>query len=348
MKSKPASKTPPAKTTPVKFFTYTPPTQTSAVSSADATAESLALLAGRKAAGRVPSDSPKIPLNGGPLAADGLPEADPASDLSKLEPRVRMMLAVTEFVGQLKVAASGKGAMEATVHIGSQLLATVPRPTADTLLNKPEGFPGVLAAISLRRDQIDEIQVQRVALETHVLQVMGRSPENFPACAELAQVVIEMATVLVQQLKHHFSVPRPSELSGAANPVLQVPGHSSFPSGHALQSMAVALTLTAVCKESAVQQAGMQRLAIRIADNRVVAGLHYPVDGTFGLALGGMLAACLAKGSGSPAPEPLNAELAKLQSELGSVLPSPSLPIFHQLWTWAVDETKPKGQMLNE
>ena len=328
-----------------KFLTYTPPNRTSAASSADASAESHALLAGRRTAGRVPNDPPKFPPAESALAFDGLDEPSEPSRLARWEPAVRMMLVVTEFVSQMKVApVPGKGLTVATVHVGGKLLATVQRPTDKLLLKSPKGFPGVLKARRLRAARTDEIQVQRFALDTHVLDVMGRPPHSHPACAELAQVTIEIATVLVQQLKHHLCVPRPSELSGAVNPMIPVPGHSSFPGGHALQSMAVAVAVANACGETAAQQAGLHKLAARIAENRMVAGLHYPVDNDSGLALGWLLATCLAKACGSAgvaAPPATTVGLGGAKGLKKTAVPKLDLPLLSVLWARAKAESKP-------
>jgi hypothetical protein len=72
---------------------------------------------------------------------------------------------------------------------------------------------------------------------------------------------------------------RPSTLSAEIVPAIPVPGHASYPSGHAAQSMAVALTLSLIspdCRSSWVEQA--RRIAVR----REIAGLHYASDSTAG------------------------------------------------------------------
>jgi hypothetical protein len=77
--------------------------------------------------------------------------------------------------------------------------------------------------------------------------------------------------------------------------MIPTPHHGSFPSGHATEAHAVARVLfhlVAKCPKAgyagAVAQLSeqMMRQAARIAINRTVAGMHYPVDSMAGQTLG--------------------------------------------------------------
>jgi membrane-associated phospholipid phosphatase len=88
---------------------------------------------------------------------------------------------------------------------------------------------------------------------------------------------------------------RPSQLLPALMPPISIPGHASFPSGHATQSALISLCVQqalpganftstvpisnpapgSIC---AAMQPGLDALAARIARNREIAGLHYPSD----------------------------------------------------------------------
>ena len=85
--------------------------------------------------------------------------------------------------------------------------------------------------------------------------------------------------------------PRPSQLSPALMPPIAVPGHASFPSGHATEGYLLAGLLARVLPPAVTTAlpvtAGsgnpnpaslLERLAERIARNREVLGLHYPSD----------------------------------------------------------------------
>src|SRR5262249_57034663 len=72
-------------------------------------------------------------------------------------------------------------------------------------------------------------------------------------------------------------------------PPIQVPGHASYPSGHSTQAHLIAqcvqLALPAAGPLTAALSADLDALAVRIARNREIAGLHYPSDSAAGLVL---------------------------------------------------------------
>jgi membrane-associated phospholipid phosphatase len=88
---------------------------------------------------------------------------------------------------------------------------------------------------------------------------------------------------------------RPSQLLPALMPPISIPGHASFPSGHATQSALISLCVQQALPGAdfssavpigtptpgstcAAMQPGLDALAARIARNREIAGLHYPSD----------------------------------------------------------------------
>jgi membrane-associated phospholipid phosphatase len=80
---------------------------------------------------------------------------------------------------------------------------------------------------------------------------------------------------------------RPSQVCPALMPPVPVPGHPSFPSGHATQAMLMAKcaveTLPPALK--AMWQQLLHTLAGRVARNREIAGLHFESDTNGGLEL---------------------------------------------------------------
>ena len=71
--------------------------------------------------------------------------------------------------------------------------------------------------------------------------------------------------------------------------MITTPGHGSFPMGHATQSHAVAYVLKKLLNldpkyPTVVEQ--LDRQAARITTNRVIAGVHFPVDSIAGRMLG--------------------------------------------------------------
>jgi len=92
----------------------------------------------------------------------------------------------------------------------------------------------------------------------------------------LGTAAIHIGEFQVMYYKARFNRPRPSRLSPQLMPLIEVPGHGSFPSGHATQSRLVATLLAKVMPPQA--EAPLSCLADRIARNREVMGLHYRSD----------------------------------------------------------------------
>lgn len=92
----------------------------------------------------------------------------------------------------------------------------------------------------------------------------------------LGTAAIHIGEFQVMYYKARFNRPRPSRRSPQLMPLIEVPGHGSFPSGHATQSRLVATLLAKVMPPQA--EAPLSCLADRIARNREVMGLHYPSD----------------------------------------------------------------------
>ncbi|MCZ8286217.1 MAG: phosphatase PAP2 family protein, partial [Bacteroidia bacterium] len=90
--------------------------------------------------------------------------------------------------------------------------------------------------------------------------------------------------------KHAFACPRADTLSPQIQSMIPSPGHSSWPSGHATEAFLTATLLQALLPQGSKYQEQLQRLAARIAVNRTVAGVHYPVDTAVGRLLGTSLA----------------------------------------------------------
>jgi membrane-associated phospholipid phosphatase len=91
----------------------------------------------------------------------------------------------------------------------------------------------------------------------------------------------------VMHYKSVYQRARPSQLWPDLMPPIDVPGHASFPSGHATESWMVALTLQRIILSTVPVVVPdvvdvTERLAQRIGRNREVLGLHYPSDSAGG------------------------------------------------------------------
>ena len=118
-----------------------------------------------------------------------------------------------------------------------------------------------------------------------------------PATHALVQIANHIGQFQVMHYKKHFNRSRPSQYSPHLLTPIDVPGHAAYPSGHATESFLIALCLERVMPPAASTPVGfapappppplpgispLQQMAMRIARNREVIGLHFPSDSKAG------------------------------------------------------------------
>ena len=145
----------------------------------------------------------------------------------------------------------------------------------------------VLDAADERPDRMAEILIQARSLWPFWTAVSHVVPGQAPRTAELMAVAQAIAGHMGHQFKHVLAVPRPTDLSPAVQPCITTPGHGAMPSGHAISAFMALRMLKALLPNSrigGVDTVGvsLDRTARRIAANRVVAGLHFPLDNCAG------------------------------------------------------------------
>lgn len=106
--------------------------------------------------------------------------------------------------------------------------------------------------------------------------------KKFPATAALFKDSFHDLTVLLMRQKMKFDRVRPAVLNPAIAPVIPVPGHPAYPSGHSTQAHFVAYVLGELMPEKKDE---LVARADSIAKNREIAGLHYPSDTQGGILL---------------------------------------------------------------
>lgn len=151
----------------------------------------------------------------------------------------------------------------------------------------------VAAYADLRSDRSAEIMAQVTGLMAFWAAVIGLRPHRHKKTLQLMDLGVSLAVHIGMRFKHIFATQRPVEMSPQVQPMIPTPGHGSWPSGHATEAFIVATLLEALL-DAAQPEAGnghacreqLQRLAGRIAVNRTVAGLHFPVDSAVGRLLG--------------------------------------------------------------
>jgi hypothetical protein len=102
--------------------------------------------------------------------------------------------------------------------------------------------------------------------------------------AAVHRVAVRIGT----RMKAQVDLRRPHDLSADVTPIIQTPAHSSLPSGHAIEAHALAVVIGGLHAHRPGPRSGeiATVIADRIALNRVIAGVHYPIDGIVGEVIG--------------------------------------------------------------
>lgn len=185
-----------------------------------------------------------------------------------------------------------------------------------------------------RSERAAEIGAQRRLGIGFWASIVPLHPRRTPSSLQVLRLAMEFSSTVVQRFKHELNCPRPCSFSPRVQPMLPEPGYSAMPSGHATQSHLVAGILSQLIvpapygdatrqarqtawKEEAVNQ--LERLAERVATNRVVAGIHFPIDSVAGRLLGMTLSQFMLtrfSGAGGWWASSFNGEWAHLPPEL--------------------------------
>ena len=186
-------------------------------------------------------------------------------------------------------------------------LLEVTRPTTEDFVQQLKFLRDYM---DLRDDRLPEILIQLDDMLSFYGSLGFVSDSRSRWSLLLLRAVDAVTTVVEMRFKHHFSVPRPIEFAPEVTPVIQTPSHSSYPSGHATEAFGMATMFDSLMDPNA-QDDGIAkaiddrplafRSAVRIAANRTVAGVHFPVDSAHGALIGLAVAEAVlshCKGSG--------------------------------------------------
>jgi len=239
-----------------------------------------------------------------PSEINPLPPAAPK--VLNLQASARAALAEMEMLGPLQFAGN---AATASLKIDTKDLVTINLPVlAPTSPTPPPPPPPPLfiqqlrrveSYSSLRSERSAEILSQVVPQTAHWSAVAALAPDSHRYTFEVLGLGLRLAMMQVMRFKHVFDVIRPHRRSAVIQPMVLAPGYCAYPSGHATEAYFAAELLGLLARDPSYPSGSrradsmswqLNRLAFRIAENRVVAGLHYPVDAIAGQALGVMLA----------------------------------------------------------
>lgn len=172
-----------------------------------------------------------------------------------------------------------------------------------------------ILAVTERPEAMGEIMNQNQNQQLCFLHLLMATHTSHPATYFLTKVAARVGEVVMMHLKRQFNRPRPTQYCPTLYPPVTVPGHASYPAGHAVIANLTAQCLMEVTADPVTQkspyEAALQKLADEIGLNRVIAGLHFKSDIVAGAEVGRLTHQFL-KGmpAANPAPQPPNFDYA--------------------------------------
>ena len=223
--------------------------------------------------------------------APALPGIEDVLQMDRWEPFVRAYTALGEMLQGISFQTAGNGlrvlsSMSQTPS--TSLIAEVQRPLAVTFVSQ---MPMVLSWAELRYERASEILAQIDPQYAFWSSVVYMHPDRTKRTFELVNIVLQFCVYMEMRFKHALACWRPVEYNAEVQPMITTPGHGTFPMGHGTNAYAVAYVLRRLLDLDADPRYGtvieqLDRQAARITTNRVVAGVHFPVDSMAGRMLG--------------------------------------------------------------
>lgn len=225
--------------------------------------------------------------------APDLPTIDDAAQMSRWETWVRAYTALAELLQGISFQTTSTADTPDGYQVLAygQMLATIKRPDKTKTFERQ--IPLVLSWSELRLERATEIMAQIDPQYAFWSSIVGMRSDRHRYTFELINIMLQFCVYIEMRFKHALGCWRPVEYNAQVQPMLSTPGHGSFPSGHATQAYAVAYLLKRLLNlkpnpdpkhASTIDQ--LDRQAARIATNRVIAGVHFPVDSMAGRMLG--------------------------------------------------------------
>ena len=183
-----------------------------------------------------------------------------------------------------------------TIRFANKPLITLARPDAELFRKQ---LANLRSYADQRSDRSAEIMTQLGFPSDYFAPILGLNGDTNRHGFELMAATQMLAAQIHMIAKHHLACRRPDKRGASVLPMIQTPAHGTFPSGHATEAFATATVLAGLVDDLAKAPADKQHFpdaarikallfkqAERIAVNRTVAGVHFPIDSWAGAALG--------------------------------------------------------------
>jgi membrane-associated phospholipid phosphatase len=208
---------------------------------------------------------------------------DDEKQMERWEPWVRAYTAIGEMMQGINFQATTNAFQ---VLSGTSLIAEIGRPKKSTFGAQ---IPMVLSWAELRNERATEIMAQIDPQYAFWSSIVYMHPDRTKRTFELINMLLQFCVYVEMRFKHALACWRPVEYNAQVQPMITTPGHGAFPMGHGTNAYAVAYMLKRLLNldpgyPTVVEQ--LDRQAARIVTNRVIAGVHFPVDSMAGRMLG--------------------------------------------------------------
>jgi hypothetical protein len=218
------------------------------------------------------------------VANNALPAIDDhANGLAQRDATTRFHLSLLELCSDMSFDINGR-TETAVVKLGVNSFISMKRPTYPQFQRQLEF---VIRRARLRPERTPEILTQVQPQYAFWSGLIGLHPDTTPRTIELTYIALHFVMVICQRLKHALATPRPHEYSPMVQPILLAPTYSAWPMGHATEAYMFSQVMSALLGESVGDPIHdqLRLIARRISDNRVIAGVHFPIDSPAGYVL---------------------------------------------------------------
>lgn len=158
------------------------------------------------------------------------------------------------------------------------------RPTMEKLAEQADETRRIAAARSGQQEL--EIEAQKEGIFNFMLSAADRSIGDLPDVAfEIFEIARNQLHYAILWQKYVYDCPRPYHVDKRVDAMF-CPAHPSFPAAHAAEAKLLQLAFRELKLIDASREAAVHDMVLRIADNRVVAGVHFPIDIEAGYLLG--------------------------------------------------------------